>query len=90
MLGYDFYLDIFPDCENAERCTTDYSHPNAVYLYYDPANGKLRRRLDVEGYMGRRLYGVREENQMTLCSGLTYRGRANRLQNAPAYACTGV
>ncbi len=56
VLGYDFYLDIFPDCENAGEMHTDYSHPNAVYLYYDPAKGKLASSSDVEGYIGRRLY----------------------------------
>lgn len=82
VLGYDFYLDIFPDCENAGEMHTDYSHPNAVYLYYDPAKGKLRRRLMLKDTWEDDYMEYVEENQMTLCSGLTYRGRANKLQNA--------
>ena len=30
-----------------------------------------------------------EQNPSTLCSGIAYRGRANNLENAPAYVCVG-
>ena len=37
--GYDFYREIFPDGERSTECHTDYSHPNAVFLFYDEQLG---------------------------------------------------
>ena len=33
--GYEFYKELFPDNENSGERHTDFSHPNAVYLYRD-------------------------------------------------------
>ena len=44
--GYEFYKELFPDNENSGERHTDFSHPNAVYLYRDEQSEdkKLRRR----------------------------------------------
>lgn len=68
VVGYDFYLEIFPDCEQSGEMHTDYSHPNAVYLDYDPVKGKLRRRLMLKDTWEDDYMEYVEENQMTLCS----------------------
>jgi hypothetical protein len=84
--GYNFYLDIFPDNEVSGELHTDYSHPNALYLYRDETDVETKRRLrrrimlsdtwedDYENYV--------KQNPLTLCSGLSYRGRVNKLENA--------
>lgn len=84
--GLDFYNFIFPDNENAGELHTDYSMPNAIYLYHDVRDEGTRRRMrrrvmlkdcweaDCKEYV--------ENNPMTLCSGLAYRGRANKLDKA--------
>ena len=47
--GEDFYRYIFPNNENAGEMYTDFSHPNAIYLYHDfqddGSNRHLRRRI---------------------------------------------
>jgi hypothetical protein len=85
MKGCDFYQYIFPDNQNKGE-KIDKWQPNAVYLYHDGndegTKRRLRRRIMLndtweEDYME---YVVGNEN--TLCSGLTYRGRANRIDKA--------
>ena len=80
--GYDFYKDIFPDCEESGKMHTDFSHPNAVYLYHDEELKKLRRRIMLKDTWEDDYMSFVEENILTLCSGLMYRGRANKLENA--------
>lgn len=84
--GLEFYKYIFPHNENQGELNYDYSKPNAIYLYQDErdidSKRRLRRRImlndtwesDYEKYV--------KDNGMTLCSGLTYRKRANKLENA--------
>ena len=72
--GFDFYNYIFPENENAGELHTDYSMPNAIYLYHDVRDEGTRRRMrrrvmlkdcweaDYKEYV--------ENNPMTLCSGL--------------------
>ena len=43
--GYDFYKEIFPNCEDEGEFNTNYSKPNAIYLYMDKEKGKKRRRI---------------------------------------------
>lgn len=43
--GYDFYRYIFPDNENQGEIYTDFSKPNAVYLYRDEKDDGMKRRL---------------------------------------------
>lgn len=84
--GEDFYRYIFPDNENAGQLHTDFSKPNAIYLYKDDKdNGtarRLRRRIMLNDKWAQDFRNYVECNEMTLCSGLTYRGRSNKLQNA--------
>ncbi len=84
--GYDFYQSIFPYNQNEGELTGDYSRPNAIYLYKDPEDEgterKLRRRIMLSDTWEDDFINYIEKNPMTLCSGLTYRGRANKLVQA--------
>jgi hypothetical protein len=85
--GYEFYREIFPDNENAGERHLDFSHPNAIYLYRDEADveagrRRLRRRVMLNDTWEQDYMDFVERNPMTLCSGLTYRRRANKLVNA--------
>ena len=84
--GYDFYRDIFPDNEISGELHEDFSYPNAIYLYRDEADEgterRLRRRIMLNDTWAQDYMNYVEANPMTLCSGLSYRGRANKLENA--------
>lgn len=81
--GYEFYREIFPDNENAGEQHTDYSHPNAIYLYRAaPDQKKLRRRVMLNDTWEQDYMDYVEQNPMTLCSGLVYRRKENKLENA--------
>ncbi len=84
--GYEFYRDIFPNNENAGEEYTDYSHPNAVYLFRDenraPSKRRLTRRIMLNDTWEQDYMNNVECNPMTLCSGLTYRKWSNTLENA--------
>lgn len=84
--GYDFYKYVFPNNENVGELCTDYSKPNAIYLYEDERDSgtkrRLRRRIMFNDTWEQDYIEYVESNPLTLCSGLSYRNRANRLQNA--------
>lgn len=83
--GYEFYKEIFPNNENSGECHTDFSHPNALYLYRDKADGdkrRLRRRVMLNDMWDQDYEEYVKNNPMTLCSGLVYRRKANKLENA--------
>ncbi len=80
--GFDFYKDLFSNCENKGEYCMDYSKPNAIYLYHDRNKGKKRRRIMLKDMWEHDYIEFIECNEGTLCSGLTYRGRANKLKNA--------
>ncbi len=84
--GYDFYKYIFPNNENQGELNTDYSKPNAVYLYEDRERDKdskrrLRRRIMLNDTFEDDYIEYVECNK-ALCSGLSYRGRTNKLIHA--------
>lgn len=84
--GYDFYRDIFPDNEESGEIGSKYLKPNAVYLYQDEADlgskRRLRRRIMLNDTWEQDYIDFVERNPMTLCSGLSYRGRTNKLEAA--------
>lgn len=84
--GYDFYLDIFPNNENVGEFNNDFSKPNAIYLYTDEKDAgtkrRMRRRIMLNDSWEQDYRDYVEENPNTLCGGLTYRSRSNKLQNA--------
>lgn len=84
--GCAFYQYIFPDNEKQGEKHTDFSKPNAIYLYRDEQDEgterRLRRRVMLSDTWESDYMDYVECNPMTLCSGLTYRSRTNRLQNA--------
>ena len=82
--GYEFYKELFPDNENAGERHMDFSHPNAVYLYRDEQDEgkKLRRRKMYNDTWEQDYMEFVEGNSLTLCGGLVYRRRENRLENA--------
>ena len=86
MDGYDFYRYIFPDNECQGEWNTDFSKPNGIYLYRDPADEgtqrTLRRRIMLADTWKEDYQNYVERNPMTLCSGLAYHRRANKLVNA--------
>ena len=79
--GYEFYKELFPDNENSGERHTDFSHPNAVYLYRDEQSEdkKLRRRKMYNDTWEQDYMEFVEGNSLTLCSGLAYRRKENRL-----------
>lgn len=84
--GYDFYNFLFPDNEKQGELSAKYSKPNAIYLYEDEkdkdSKRRLRRRLMLADTWEQDYMEYVEQNPLALCSGLTYRGRANRIQSA--------
>lgn len=80
--GAEFYKELFPDNECTGEFNTDFSKPNAIYLYYDKDAGKLKRRIMLKDTWEDDYKQFIENNELTLCSGLSYRRRANKLENA--------
>jgi len=84
--GYDFYKFIFPDNENKGEFNTDFSKPNAIYLYEDEKDKetkrRLRRRIMLKDTWEEDFINFVECNPNTLCSGLSYRNRTNKIVNA--------
>jgi hypothetical protein len=84
--GYEFYRNIFPNNESSGELHTDFSHPNAIYLYRDERDEgtkrRLRRRIMLNDTWEHDYMTYVESNPMTLCNGLSYRRRANTLENA--------
>lgn len=84
--GYDFYRYIFPNSENSGELNTDFSKPNAIYLYKDEkdegSKRRVRRRIMLKDTWEDDYMKYIECNPLTFCSGLSYRGRANRLEKA--------
>ena len=84
--GEDFYRYVFPCNENSGELYTDFSHPNAIYLYQDEQDKgterRLRRRIMLDDAWSDDYRNNVECNEMALCSGLSYLGRANKLQKA--------
>lgn len=84
--GEDFYRYIFPNNENSGELHSDFSRPNAIYLYQDAqdegSQRRLRRRIMLNDTWADDYREYVECNGMTLCSGLTYHSRSNKLQYA--------
>ena len=84
--GIEFYQYLFPNNQNKGEFSGDFSKPNAVYLYQDPKDEytqrKLRRRIMLNDTWEDDYREFVEDNPMTLCSGIAYRGKINRLQYA--------
>ncbi len=84
--GYDFYRYIFPNNENQGELNTDFSKPNAIYLYEDEkdkdTDRMLRRRVMLNDTWCDDYLEHIECNPNTLCSGLAYRGRTNKIAHA--------
>lgn len=84
--GHSFYRYIFPNNEKQGERNTDFSKPNAIYLYKDDKDKgtqrRLRRRIMLSDTWEQDYMDYVERNESTLCSGLTYHSRANRLECA--------
>ena len=84
--GYEFYKYIFPDNQKEGELAEDYSKPNAIYLYRDEYEENprrtYRRRIMLKDTWEEDYMEYVEGNPKTLCSGLAYRHRANRLKHA--------
>lgn len=84
--GCEFYHELFPDNECAGELSEDYSRPNAVYLYTDQKDEdtkrRMRRRIMLADTWEQDYMDYVERNESTLCGGLVYRSRSNKLQHA--------
>lgn len=82
--GCTFYEELFPDNEDSGELNVDYSKPNAVYLYRDTGGDKVRerRRIMLNDTWEEDYFEYVEGNPLALCSGLSYRGKVNRLDHA--------
>lgn len=91
--GLRFYHFLFPSNEFKGDFNTDYSRPNAIFLYKDhPVNligitdlkkrDKLHRRIMLQDTWLEDFKKYVDLSPLALCSGLSYRGRVNRLENA--------
>ena len=83
--GYDFYREMFPNNERSDERHMDYSHPNAIYLYREQTSDgfkRMRRRIMFSDQWENDYMEFIEQNPLTLCSGLAYRGRSNKLEHA--------
>lgn len=85
--GQSFYEYIFPDNEEEGEILDNYSKPNAIYFYSDSycdleVGPKLKRRIMLKDTWKDDFYDYVEGNKMTLCGGLVYRGKSNKLENA--------
>ena len=88
--GYEFYAELFPDIESSGELHTDFSYPNAVYLYRDEEKKRERRRIMLKDTWEQDYIDYVEENYLTLCSGLVYRGRSNKLEHAQRCGAWGA
>jgi hypothetical protein len=84
--GYEFYKYIFPNNQRVGELAEDYSKPNAIYLYRDEYEENprrtYRRRIMLKDTWEKDYMEYVEGNPKTLCSGIAYRDRTNRLKNA--------
>lgn len=80
--GDTFYEEIFPNNEDIWEENTHYQKPNAIYLYYDESKDRFRRRIMFKDTWIDDFNEYVVDNPMTLCSGLSFRGRRNTLENA--------
>ena len=81
--GKELYEDLFPNNEKAgeHKKNHNYEKPNAVYLYSTP-DGKMHRRIMLKDTWAKDYDTFVKGNPMTLCSGLTFRGRTNQMAHA--------
>lgn len=84
--GYQFYNEIFPNNERSGEMCSDFSKPNAIYLYTDEQDKgtqrRMRRRIMLQDTWEHDYMDYVEQNESTLCGGLAYRSRSNKLQHA--------
>lgn len=80
--GYDFYNYIYPNNEVTGELNQDYSKPNAIYLYHNDDLDRMKRRVMLKDTWEDDFIDYVECNPMTLCGGLAYRGRVNKLEKA--------
>ena len=80
--GYELYKEVFPNGELSTEHHTDYSHPNAIFLYYDEQLGYKVRRPMFRDTWEQDYMDLVERKENCLCGGLSYRKRRNVLENA--------
>lgn len=82
VFGYDFYKEVFPDNECSGELTTDIYKPNAIYIFGGERPDSVQRRIMLKDTWKEDYFKYVNDNDFALCSGLAYRGKANRLENA--------
>lgn len=96
VFGQDFYEYIFPDNEKQSEQSKEFSKPNALYLYQpNPESKKMKRRIMFKDTWENDYIEYVADNIFTLCGGLSYIGRVNKLalaqnMNALVFDIDGV
>lgn len=88
--GYEFYKYIFPNNENKGEYDENFSKPNAVFLYRNQTklskknkdNRQFNRHIMLSDTWQDDYMKFVEMNNMTLCSGLSYVGKSNKLDSS--------
>ena len=80
--GFDYYLDIFPNNEKQGDMHTDFSHPNAIFVYKDDSLGKKRTKVMFNDTWEDDYLELIECQESAICGGLSYRGKRNLLEKA--------
>lgn len=80
--GDEFYQFLFPNNERVGEMNTDFSKPNAIYLYKDHSSSRLKRRIMLKDTWEEDFIKYVEGNEMALCSGLAFVGKENKLERA--------
>ena len=90
--GYEFYKELFPDNENSGERHTDFSHPNAVYLYRDEQSEdkKLRRRKMYNDTWEQDYMEFVEGNSLTLCRRSCISQKGEQAGERPADVCSDL
>lgn len=82
--GYSFYRYIFPSNEVSGRQMDDFSMPNAIFLYENDvpqARKEYSKRIMLSDTWEEDYMNLVEQQEHTLCSGMTYRGNRTLQKN---------
>lgn len=83
--GVDFYNEIFPNNQTSGVYDDNDYVPNGIYMYSIndvEKKRKMSRRIMLNDTWSHDYNEYVYDNEFALCSGLSFRGRANRLENA--------
>ena len=80
--GFDYYLELFPNNEKQGELHSDFSQPNAIFIYMDELTQKKKTKLMFSDTWHDDFLELVESKESAICGGLSYRGKKNLLENA--------